>query len=72
MDQVKAKKVADLTKYVKPWIKTIGGAAAGWQVDGKQYGIPYSLGVVGFWYNKDLFTKAGINGAPSNVDRVHG
>jgi raffinose/stachyose/melibiose transport system substrate-binding protein len=66
VDQVKAKKVADLTKYVKPWIKTIGGAAAGWQVNGKQYGIPYSLGVVGFWYNKDLFKKAGINGAPSN------
>jgi raffinose/stachyose/melibiose transport system substrate-binding protein len=65
-EQVKAKKVADLTKYVKPWIKTIGGAAAGWQVNGKQYGIPYSLGVVGFWYNKDLFKKAGINGAPSN------
>jgi raffinose/stachyose/melibiose transport system substrate-binding protein len=65
VDQVKAKKVADLTKYVKPWIKTIGGAAAGWQVGGRQYGIPFSLGVVGFWYNKDLFQKAGINGGPT-------
>jgi raffinose/stachyose/melibiose transport system substrate-binding protein len=59
VDQVKAHKVADVTKYVAPWIKTIGGSAAGWQVNGRQYAIPYSLGVVGFWYNKELFTKAG-------------
>ena len=26
--------------------------------------IPYSLGVVGFWYNKDLFAKAGITSPP--------
>ena len=52
VDQVKAGKVADLTKYVQPWIKSIGGSAAGWQVNGKQYAIPYSVGVVGFWYNK--------------------
>src|SRR4051794_14555742 len=64
VDQVKAKKVADLTKYVKSWIKTIGGSAAGWQVNGKQYAIPYNVGVVGFWYNKDLFAKAGITNPP--------
>jgi raffinose/stachyose/melibiose transport system substrate-binding protein len=60
VDQVKAKKVADLTKYVRSWIKTIGGSAAGWQVAGKQYAIPYSVGVVGFWYNKQLFAQAGV------------
>ena len=64
VDQVKAGKVADLTKYVKPWIKTIGGSAAGWQVNGKQYAIPYSVGVVGFWYNKELFEQAGITSPP--------
>ena len=64
VDQVKAGKVADLTKYVKPWIKTIGGSAAGWQVNGKQYAIPYSVGVVGFWYNKELFAQAGITSPP--------
>ena len=64
VDQVKAGKVADVTKYVSPWIKDIGGAAAGWQVGGKQYAIPYSLGVVGFWYDKDLFAKAGITSPP--------
>jgi raffinose/stachyose/melibiose transport system substrate-binding protein len=64
VDQVKAGKVADLTKYVKPWIKSIGGSAAGWQVNGKQYAIPYNVGVVGFWYNKQLFAQAGIKSAP--------
>ncbi len=64
VDQVKAGKVADLTKYVKPWIKTIGGSAAGWQVNGKQYAVPYNVGVVGFWYNKELFKQAGISSPP--------
>ena len=30
------------------------------QIDGKQYGVPYNLGVVGVWYNKKLFKQAGI------------
>ena len=64
VDQQKAGKVADITKYVKPWIKTLGGSAAGWQVNGKQYAIPYSVGVVGFWYNRALFRQAGIASAP--------
>jgi raffinose/stachyose/melibiose transport system substrate-binding protein len=65
VDQVKAHKVENLTKYVAPWIKSIGGSAAGWQVNGQQYAIPYSLGVVGFWYDKDLFAKAGISSPPA-------
>ena len=28
-----------------------------YQVDGKQYGIPFDLGIVGFWYNKDQFAQ---------------
>jgi raffinose/stachyose/melibiose transport system substrate-binding protein len=65
VDQVKAHKVADVTKYVSSWIKSIGGSAAGWQVNGRQYAIPYSVGVVGFWYNKELFAKAGVTSAPT-------
>ena len=64
VDQQKAGKVADVTKLVAPWIKTIGGSAAGWQVNGKQYAVPYSVGVVGFWYNKTLFRQAGISSVP--------
>ncbi len=64
VDQVKAKKVENLTKYVAPWIKSIGGSAAGWQVNGQQYAVPYNVGVVGFWYNKNLFAQAGIKSVP--------
>jgi raffinose/stachyose/melibiose transport system substrate-binding protein len=35
-----------------------------YQVDGKQYGTPYELGMVGFWYNKELFAKAGVKDTP--------
>ena len=65
VDEVKANKVANITKYVAPWIKTIGGSAAGWQVKGQQYAVPYSVGVVGFWYNKALFKQAGITSTPT-------
>jgi len=64
VDQQKAGKVANVTKYVAPWIKTIGGSAAGWQVNGQQYATPYSVGVVGFWYNKALFRQAGVSSIP--------
>ena len=46
--QVEAGKVQDITDQ-RPTavVQTLGGSAAGWQVDGKQYGLPYSLGIVG-------------------------
>jgi raffinose/stachyose/melibiose transport system substrate-binding protein len=36
-----------------------------YQVDGVQYGSPYNFGLVGFWYNKDLFEQAGISEPPA-------
>ncbi len=62
---IKAGKIQDLTAATKPWISTIGATGAGWMSDGKVYGVPFSLGVVGFWYNKDKFTKAGITAPPA-------
>jgi raffinose/stachyose/melibiose transport system substrate-binding protein len=67
-DQVNAGKVMDITNDVKPWIGNLGRSVAGWQVNGKQYGVPYSLGLVGFWYNKDLFARAGIGTPPGTWD----
>lgn len=32
---------------------------------GKNYGIPFDMGMVGFWYNKDLFAQAGIDAPPA-------
>ncbi len=65
--QLKSGKLANLTKMVSGWIHELGPAAAGWQVNGQQYGIPYDLHMVGFWYRKDLFAKAGITSPPATM-----
>lgn len=66
--QVEAGRVMDITDKVSEEAKSMGGAVNGWQVDGKTYGLPFSLGVVGFWYNKDFFAKAGITTPPATLD----
>ncbi len=66
--QITSGKLMDLTSSVSSWISEIGATAAGWQADGKQYGIPYDLHVVGFWYRKDLFAQAGITAPPATMD----
>jgi raffinose/stachyose/melibiose transport system substrate-binding protein len=33
--------------------------------NGKYYGVPWNVGMVGFWYNKDAFQKAGITSPPT-------
>jgi raffinose/stachyose/melibiose transport system substrate-binding protein len=64
--QSEAGLVKDLTSGVSSWIGDINKHAVEiYQVDGKQYGIPFDLGMVGFWYNKDLFTKASIAAPPT-------
>jgi raffinose/stachyose/melibiose transport system substrate-binding protein len=63
-------KLANLTSLASSWISEVGPAAAGWQVSGQQYGIPYDQHVVGFWYRKDLFTKAGITSAPTTIAQL--
>jgi raffinose/stachyose/melibiose transport system substrate-binding protein len=69
--QLSSGKVMDLTAAASSWIGDLGPAAAGWQVGGKQYGIPYDLHVVGFWYRKDLFAKAGISAPPTTLDELN-
>ncbi|MFG1914799.1 extracellular solute-binding protein [Micromonospora sp. NPDC048898] len=64
--QVDAGLVKDLTDDVKPWIGGLLPAAMEpYTIDGKIYGVPFDIGMVGFWYNKDLFTRAGITAAPT-------
>ena len=69
--QVQSGKIMDLTDSVKPWIGDLGPAAGGWQVEGKQYGIPFDLHVVGFWYRTDLFASAGISGPPKTMAELN-
>ena len=33
--------------------------------EGKNYGVPWDMGMVGFWYNKELFEQAGIDNPPT-------
>ena len=39
---------------------------------GKQFGIPWSMGIVGFWYRTDLFAQAGpvasVRVSPDSLD----
>lgn len=65
-DHVEAGLTKDISESAADTIEKIGGSVAGWQVDGKTYGLPFSLGVVGFWYNKALFEQAGITEVPTD------
>ena len=68
-EQVEAGVLKDITADVADWADTINAGALGmYQQDGKQYGIPFDLGMVGIWYNKDLFTQAGITAPPATWD----
>jgi raffinose/stachyose/melibiose transport system substrate-binding protein len=66
IEQVDAGLVKDISADVEPWIGNLNeGAVSMYQVDDKTYGIPFDLGMVGFWYNKDLFEQAGITAPPA-------
>ncbi|MFC7546835.1 extracellular solute-binding protein [Plantactinospora sp. GCM10030261] len=64
--QVDAGLVKDITADVQSWIgKLSPPAVEPYTIDGKIYGIPFDAGMIGFWYNKDLFAKAGITAPPA-------
>ena len=68
-EQVDAGLLKDITADVASWKDTINPGALGlYAQDGKQYGVPFDLGMVGFWYNKDQFTQAGISAPPATWD----
>ena len=68
--QLKSGKLVNMTSAASNWIGELGSAAVGWQVSGQQYGVPYDLHVVGFWYRKDLFAKAGITSTPTTITQL--
>lgn len=48
------------------WRSTFGPGPLGvYSYLGKNYGVPFDMGMVGFWYNKDLFAQAGIDAPPA-------
>lgn len=70
-DHVEAGLTKDISEASAETIAKLGGSVAGWQVDGQTYALPFSVGVVGFWYNKALFEQAGITAAPTTIDEFN-
>jgi raffinose/stachyose/melibiose transport system substrate-binding protein len=68
---VEAGYLKDITEQTKAEVANIGSAAGIWQVDGKQYGLPYRMGIEGVWYNKQLFTQAGIAAPPTSLAELN-
>ena len=57
---------ADLDASSGAWRNTFSPGALGvYSYQGKNYGVPWDMGMVGFWYNKALFEKAGITAPPA-------
>ena len=57
---------ADLDADGGAWRNTFSPGALGvYGYNGKNYGVPWDMGMVGFWYNKDLFSQAGISAPPA-------
>ncbi|MGW2490039.1 extracellular solute-binding protein [Streptomyces sp. NPDC001606] len=64
--QVEAGLVEDLTDRTKDFSAgLLSVAKQPYLVEDKLYGIPFDIGMVGFWYNKSLFKKAGITAPPT-------
>ncbi|WP_089105614.1 extracellular solute-binding protein [Streptomyces hyaluromycini] len=64
--QVDAGLVKDLTDSTKPGADgLLPVAKQAYILDNKTYGIPFDIGMVGFWYNKALFKRAGISAPPA-------
>lgn len=70
-EQVKSDYLMDITEAAKAEVASIGPAAKIWSVEGKQYGLPFSFGIEGFWYNKDMFAQAGITSPPKTLDELN-
>jgi len=62
---------ADLDADGGAWRNTFSPGALGvYSLDGKNYGVPWDMGMVGFWYSKDLFAQAGIDAPPATWDEL--
>lgn len=62
--QVEAGVLEDITAAVAGYKDNLSaGAVEAFTIDGKIYGLPHNVSQVGFMYNRDLFAKAGVDGA---------
>jgi raffinose/stachyose/melibiose transport system substrate-binding protein len=70
---VEAGQLKDISGDITPETKEAVGEAAlqTGQVDGKQYSVPTSILLGGFWYSKNLFAKAGVTTPPATMDELN-
>lgn len=69
-DQVENGYLMPLDDEIPDTIESVGATINPWQVDGKTYGVPFTFGVEGFWYNTELFEQAGIDAPPETLDEL--
>ncbi|WP_438854202.1 ABC transporter substrate-binding protein [Agromyces sp. M3QZ16-3] len=69
-DQVENGYLMPLDDAIPDTIDSVGATVNPWQVDGATYGIPFTFGIEGFWYNTDLFEQAGIDEPPTTLDEL--
>lgn len=70
-DQVANGYLMALDDLIPDTIASVGGSVAPWQVGGETYGIPFTFGIEGFWYNTELFAQAGITDTPTTLDELN-
>lgn len=68
-DQVANGYLQPLDDAIPDTISSVGATVNPWQVDGATYGVPFTFGIEGFWYNTDQFAEAGVE-APTTFDEL--
>ncbi|THV41525.1 extracellular solute-binding protein [Glycomyces buryatensis] len=71
-EQVEAGLVRDITDDVDCLDKVNPITLEAYTIDDRLYAVPFDQGVVGFWYNMDLFAEAGIDTPPATWDEFLG
>ena len=69
-DQVENGFLMPLDDAIPDTIESVGATVNPWQVDGATYGVPFTFGIEGFWYNTDMFEQAGIDAPPETLDEL--
>lgn len=70
-DQVANDYLMQLDDLIPDTIASVGPTIGPWQVDGATYGVPFTFGIEGFWYNKDHFEEAGISSPPTTLAELN-
>lgn len=69
-DQVENGYLMPLDDSIADTITSVGATVNPWQVDGATYGVPFTFGIEGFWYNTEMFEAAGIDAPPATLDEL--